>query len=70
MLVPDRFLQRRFVPVRDFQRVQVIDDGEGIEFVQIGHYITVFNVCQPADVSRRWRFERHDKSDQYFTGLA
>jgi len=45
-----RLLQGCVVPAGDLQRVKVINDRQGIQLVQAGYNITVFDIRQPADV--------------------
>jgi hypothetical protein len=50
-----RLLQGYFVPAGDLQRVKVINDCQGIELVQAGYNIAIFNVRQSADVQNEIR---------------
>lgn len=40
----------RFIPTRDFQGIQVKKGSQGIQPVQVRHYIPVFNIRQTANV--------------------
>jgi len=43
--------ERHFEPGEQLQWIQVVDNGEGVYFVQTRHHIAVFDVRQPADMN-------------------
>src|SRR4029077_11596712 len=50
-----RLLERGLIPSRNFQGAEVVNCREGIQLVQAGHYIAIFDVRQAADVQNEIR---------------
>src|ERR1700674_124699 len=48
--IAEKFVEGNFVPAENFERIQMIYHGQGVEFVQCGNDLVIFDVREPADV--------------------
>jgi hypothetical protein len=48
--IAEEFVEGNFVPAENLEGIQMINHGQGVEFVQSGNDLVVFDVGEPADV--------------------
>ena len=77
----EALFQGNIKPAQKFQRIQVIQNCQRVKLVQAGYNVSVFDVCQPADMQDKFRsstFQRklvaavlhHGRSAQVALGLG
>ncbi len=48
-------LDRDVVPGKKFERIQMVCDGERVQFVEAGNSIVIFDIRKPAQVKDKFR---------------
>jgi hypothetical protein len=51
--VAQQFVERRFVPIAHFEKIQVIDRAEAVKFIEVWGHAAVFDFRQATEVKNK-----------------